>query len=101
MHASIRQLRDFVAVADASSFTRAALAMRIAQPALTHQITRLESELGVAVFVRGPRGVTLTPEGKELLAQSQVTLREYDSLRELAGRLRRRAVGSLRIGFLA
>jgi DNA-binding transcriptional LysR family regulator len=101
MNVSIRQLRDFVAVADASSFTRAALAMRIAQPALTHQIRRLESELGVIVFVRGPRGVTLTPGGEELLAQARAILREYDVLRELAGRLRRRAVGSLRIGFLA
>ena len=101
MNASIRQLRDFVAVADASSFTRAALAMHIAQPALTHQIRRLESELGVTVFVRGPRGVTLTSDGEELLAQAKAVLREYDSLGELAGRLRRRAVGSLRIGFLA
>lgn len=101
MNASIRQLRDFVAVADASSFTRAALTTHIAQPALTHQVRRLESELGVTVFVRGPRGVTLTPEGEELLAQAKAILREYDALRELAGRLRRRAVGSLRIGFLA
>jgi DNA-binding transcriptional LysR family regulator len=101
MNASIRQLRDFVAVADAASFTRAALATHIAQPALTHQIRRLESELGVTVFVRGPRGVTLTAEGEELLAQARVILREYDALRELAGRLRRRTVGALRVGFLA
>jgi DNA-binding transcriptional LysR family regulator len=101
MNASIRQLRDFVAVASASSFTRAALESHIAQPALTHQIRRLENELGVTVFVRGPRGVTLTADGEELLAQAKTVLGEYDSLRELAGRLRRRAVGSLRIGFLA
>lgn len=101
MNVSIRQLRDFAAVAAAGSFTRAAAELRIAQPALTHQIRRLEADLGVSVFVRGPRGVTLTAEGEQLLAQAQTLLGCYDELGELAGRLRRQAAGSLRVGFMA
>lgn len=101
MNVSIRQLRDFVAVATAASFTRAARELHIAQPALTHQIRRLESELGVTVFVRGPRGVTLTADGEQLFEQAKLILREYDALNQLAARLRRHAAGSLRVGFMA
>lgn len=101
MNVSIRQLRVFVAVATAASFTRAAKELRVAQPALTHQVRRLESDLGVSVFVRGPRGVVLTPEGEELLEQAKSILHEYDAFGKLAERQRRQAVGSLRVGFVA
>jgi DNA-binding transcriptional LysR family regulator len=67
MSVSIKQLREFVAVAEARSITRAAHALYVAQPALSLQVKRLESELGVQLFVRLPRGVELTEEGAELL----------------------------------
>lgn len=101
MNVSIRQLRDFAAVAMAGSLTQAAKDQYVAQPVLTHQIKRLESELGVSVFARGPRGVTLTSEGEQLLEQAKLILHEYDVLHELAERVRRHAVGALRVGFMA
>jgi DNA-binding transcriptional LysR family regulator len=101
MSVSIRQLRDFAALAAAGSFTRASLELHLAQPALSYQIKRLEGELGVALFDRHPRGVTLTLEGRELLDRAKATLREYDALLDRAQRLRPGVAGALRVGFMA
>jgi DNA-binding transcriptional LysR family regulator len=101
MGISIRQLRDFVAVADAGSFTRAATQLRIAQPALSHQIKRLESELGIRIFERGVRGVSLSSDGMQLLEHARTTLREYDTFLDCAGLLRSRIRRRLRVGFVA
>lgn len=65
----IRTLRYFLKVAELGSFSRAALDMRIAQPALSRQIRKLEDELGVTLLYRTGRGVSLTHAG-ELLQES-------------------------------
>lgn len=62
---SLRQLRYFLAVAEHGGFTPAAAALFVAQPALSRQIALLEDELGFALFVREPRGVRLTPAGRQ------------------------------------
>jgi LysR family nitrogen assimilation transcriptional regulator len=62
-----RALRYFVAVAEEKSITKAAARLRIAQPAISRQITSLEQGLGTAVFLRLPRGVELTEAGEILL----------------------------------
>ena len=59
-------LRGFVATAQALSFTRAAKALCLTQSAISRQIQTLEEGLGVSLFVRGPRSLTLTPEGERL-----------------------------------
>jgi DNA-binding transcriptional LysR family regulator len=63
----LRQLRHFLAVADALSFTRAAGELHLAQQALSASIRRLEDQLGVALFVRSTRKVELTPAGAVLV----------------------------------
>jgi DNA-binding transcriptional LysR family regulator len=98
---TIRQLRDFAALAGAGSFTQASVELHIAQPALSYQIKRLEQELGVLLFDRQPRGVSLTADGRELLERGNATLRAYDALLETARRLRPDATGALRVGFMA
>jgi len=64
---TVQQLRYFVAVADEQQFTRAAELLNVAQPSLSSQINRLEQALGVSLFHRTVRPVTLTDAGYELL----------------------------------
>lgn len=59
----LRQLRYFKVVADAGSFARAALKLRVAQPALSRSIANLEEDIGHLLFVRHSKGVSLTGAG--------------------------------------
>lgn len=76
----LRQLRYFVAAARHRHVTRAAEALHVTQPALSQQIRRLETELGVALLHRTPRGVEPTAAGEELLARAESILAEVDGL---------------------
>jgi len=67
MNISLRQLRAFAAVGRLASFTRAADALHTTQPALSAQINDLEEMLGVRLFDRSTRSVTITQAGRELL----------------------------------
>jgi DNA-binding transcriptional LysR family regulator len=84
----LRHLRYYVAVAEAHSFAHAALRLHVSQPALSKQIRDLEAEVGVALFVRLPRGVRMTPAGEAFLEQARRTLehaaRAIDSARGAA-----------------
>jgi LysR family nitrogen assimilation transcriptional regulator len=66
-----REIRYFVQVANAGSFSLAAKELRVAQPALSRQIRKLEQELGVDLLVRHGRGVRLTGAGSILLERSE------------------------------
>ncbi len=67
----LRRLRYFIKVAELGSLTRAAEALHVAQPALSQQIRTLESEVGVELLARGPRGVALTEAGERMLAEAR------------------------------
>lgn len=83
----VRQLRYLQAIARSGSFTGAAEAERVAQPAVSKQIRHLEDELGVALFDRGGRGATLTGEGEVVARYAERVLGLLDELRaELADR---------------
>jgi DNA-binding transcriptional LysR family regulator len=101
MSVSIKQLREFVAVAEARSITRAAQALYVAQPALSLQIKRLEAELGVTLFVRLPRGVEVTEEGAELLDAARRAVRDVDAFVRRAHELREHEPEHLDVGFMA
>lgn len=70
----LRQLTHFVAIAEAGSYREAAERTHTAQPALSVSIRKLEEALGVRVFERGPRGVTLTPGGEAFLVEARLSL---------------------------
>lgn len=74
----LRQLRYFLRVADFKSFSRAALAVRIAQPALSRHIRKLEEEMGVALFYRDGRGAILTEQGQRYYERVTEILRQLD-----------------------
>lgn len=77
----LRQLRYFVAVAEARHFTRAARALRIAPPSLSQQIRVLERDLGVVLLERDRRRVALTPAGDVLLGHARALLHRADRAR--------------------
>jgi LysR family transcriptional regulator, nitrogen assimilation regulatory protein len=85
----LRELRYFVHVAELKSFTRASVHLRIAQPALSRQVRKLEDDLGVQLLVRTAHGVELTDAGMLLLERSRSILRQVsqtlEDVREQAG----------------
>jgi DNA-binding transcriptional LysR family regulator len=96
----LRQLAYFVAVAEERSFTRAAARIPIAQPAISQQIRRLESELGERLFVRDRRGVSLTAAGEVLLPKARATLAAARDGREAVSALRGLLTGRLVLGLV-
>lgn len=90
----LRQIAYVEAVARNANFTRAAAELHVAQPALSVAIRRLEAELGVRLFERTSRRVSLTPAGTAFLERAARVSREVDGLahemREYAGGIRGR-----------
>jgi DNA-binding transcriptional LysR family regulator len=99
----IRQLRYFEAVVRHRHFTRAADELHVAQSALSHQVRRLEQELGIELLRRTTRSVQPTEAGELVAARARTVLAETQALRgevdELQGLLRGHvAVGALLFG---
>ncbi|MBV8173130.1 MAG: LysR family transcriptional regulator [Verrucomicrobia bacterium] len=74
----LRHLRYFLAVGEASNFSKAAAQLRIAQPALSRQVHDLEHEIGVELLRRSPRGATFTAQGRVFLEQVRELLKLTD-----------------------
>src|SRR5712671_4287020 len=95
----LRHLRYFVAVAEALNFTKASARLRVAQPALSRQMTDLEDEIGVDLMKRSPRGVTLTAEGRLFLDEVRELLKRADVSVEKVRALARGEYGELHVGY--
>lgn len=91
------QLRVFVAVADYSSFARAAEAMRMRRPSVTETINDLERQFGVRLFHRTTRRTSLTGEGEELYDRATRLLGEIEETRNMFGETSRAPRGRLRV----
>ena len=72
-----RQLRYFLSVAKFRSFSRAAVDLNVAQPALSHHVANLEAELGVKLLERSTKGVTPTECGETLMRHAETIIRQF------------------------
>jgi DNA-binding transcriptional LysR family regulator len=96
-----RLFRYFVALAEEQHFARAALRLGIAPPTLTHQIKKLERELGAKLLERkGNRGVVITEAGRRFLARARDVLRQAEEAAAIARQAGRGELGRLEIGFV-
>ena len=94
----LRHLRYFRAIGREEHFGRAALQLRVAQPALTRQIRDLEAELGIELFERLPRGVRLSEAGKVFLEETEEILSQVNRALDRARKLASGHIGTLRVG---
>ena len=79
---TLQQLRYIVEVAERGSITEAAKSLFIAQPSLSSAIQELEREIGTVIFLRGSRGVRLTPEGAEFLGYARQVVQQTALIEE-------------------
>ena len=79
MKINFKLLQTFLAVAEHSSFKKAADALFISMPAVSMQIKQLEEQLGVALFQRTTRKVDLTAEGEQLMITARRAMAELES----------------------
>ena len=98
---NLRDLTYLVALADARHFGQAAEASHVSQPTLSGQIRKLEEFLGVVLFERDSRNVTLTPAGAAVLAEARSVLAHAMAIREISDAFRDPLAGPFRLGLIA
>jgi LysR family hca operon transcriptional activator len=97
----LRHLRYFVAAAEARSLKLAAEEkLHTTQPSLSRQIRDLEEEVGTPLFIRGAKGVELTPAGKVFLDHARVMLSQAEAAVQSARQVAHPAIPSLSLGFM-
>src|ERR1700710_1561415 len=94
----LKQLEYFIRVAELGSFTRAAIELQVAQPALSRQVRLLEVELRQNLLSRNGRGAIPTEAGQLLLAHGRGILHQVERAREELGRARGALVGRVALG---
>ena len=97
---TIKHLRYFEAVARETHFGRAADRCAISQPALSMQIKELEQVLGMALFERKPRAISITPFGLEFAQRTRKILQAIDDLSDIARASQDQLIGRLRLGII-
>jgi LysR family carnitine catabolism transcriptional activator len=100
MNINLRQLRAFVSIGRLRSFTKAAEALHATQPALSAQIRDLEEALGVKLFDRSTRSVTLTQAGFDLMPSVDTVLTDLSSVVSRARDVAKRNTGRVTVGAL-
>jgi DNA-binding transcriptional LysR family regulator len=96
----LRQLHQFIAVAETLNFGRAALRLHMAQPPLSVAIRKLEEEVGAPLFARQARGVALTAAGTAALVLARRCVNDAKALRDAALAAAGGEQGTLRVGFV-
>ncbi|MEZ5582959.1 MAG: hydrogen peroxide-inducible genes activator [Candidatus Competibacteraceae bacterium] len=97
---TLTELRYIVAVAKELHFGRAAERCFVSQPTLSVGVRRLEDELGLLIFERGTREVSVTPLGQQVVNQARRVLEEAAAITHLAARGQDELTGALRLGVI-
>ena len=84
---TIQQLHYVITISETGSFNKAAEILYVAQPSLTSSIKELEKELGISIFHRSGRGVTLTNDGVEFMLYARQLYQQYQSLMQKYGKM--------------
>jgi LysR family pca operon transcriptional activator len=92
------QLKRFLVAAEAGNLRRAATLLHVSQPALTQSIKSLETILGVELFERSARGVTLTPSGRALVPRARMMLNERERISRDLEELRNENAARIAVG---
>ena len=95
---NLQQIETFVRVAEAGSFSKAAVLLDMAQPALSRQVRALETELRETLLIRTGRGVQPTDAGRRLLEHGHAILQRVALAKEDLGALRDEPVGRITVG---
>ena len=82
---TLQQIKYVIGIAETGSLNKAAEKLYVSQPSLTSTIHDLEDELGITIFNRTGRGVTLTNDGTEFLAQARQLYMNYQNIIEKYG----------------
>lgn len=92
------QFRSFLAVAEEQHLTRAAERLHLSQPSVSTHISALEEELGLKLFIRTPKGMILSKEGKSIRSKVEFTVQAANAVLRQADQLRNEITGEARIG---
>ena len=84
---TIQQLKYIIAISEAGSLNKAAETLYVTQPSLSSAIQELERELGIILFNRSGRGVSLTTDGTEFIQYARQVVQQYDTLLEKYGKM--------------
>lgn len=94
----VYQLRTFLTVAREGSITRASELLFLSQPAVSAHIKAMEDELGIVLFERTPRGMSLTSDGAKLLTKAEQMVAMHREFIDEARRIKGRLSGKVRLG---
>ena len=83
---TIQQLNYVITISEKGSLNKAAEVLYVTQPSLTSSVRELEKELGITIFNRGGKGVTLTNDGAEFIQYARQVVTQYDRLLEKYGK---------------
>jgi len=97
---NLRDLQYLVALADTGHFGEAAERCHVSQPTLSAQIKKLEEYLGVQLFERQPRRVTVTDVGRRVVERARSIVQEAEDIREIARASRDPLTGKLKVGLI-
>lgn len=98
---TITQIRYFLETADCQSFSEAAKRLYLTQPTLNRQITAIEAELNMQLFLRGPKGVRLTPGGRVLREELRKVVADFDRGVQRAEQISKGYSGKIKLGIVS